>query len=191
MNHTTFILNWVASNDHPLYHGFFCKLQESISDILEYALFNFHAASTAIQRGCGARSLASKALSALTDLHANNRPSVFVFVTYSVALASTVIAIRKIATAHCHLRQFAGPRWAAYSRFWLCKTTASGNLSEILVDVNTQYGPIARIGPNHLVTSDPELSRKILAVGSKWRRGPWFDAIRIDPRVSNIGEYYQ
>jgi hypothetical protein len=186
MNHTPFIFSWVASNDHPLYHGFFYNLQQSISVVSEYALLNLHASGATIQR---ASSSTWKALSALIDnVHANNRPSVFVFVIYSVALASAVIVIRKIATAHCHLRQFAGPRWAAYSRLWLCKTIASGNLSEILVDVNTQYGLIARIGPNHLVTNDPELSRKILAVGSKWRRGPWFDAIRIDPRVSNIGE---
>ncbi|KAK2051337.1 putative benzoate 4-monooxygenase cytochrome P450 [Colletotrichum caudatum] len=92
----------------------------------------------------------------------------------------------KIATAHCHLRQFAGPRWAAYSRLWLCKTIASGNLSQILLHVNAQHGLTARVGPNHLVTRNPELSRKILAVGSKWRRAPWFDAIRFDPRVYNI-----
>ncbi|KAM0205756.1 hypothetical protein ACHAQD_012578 [Fusarium lateritium] len=155
----------------------------------EYLLFNFIAASAAIQRGCGASSLARMTISALVDeLYAKNIPSTFVFVTYSVALASAVVVIWKIATAHFHLTQFAGPRWAAYSRLWLCKTIASGNLSQILVDVNTQYGLTARVGPNHLVTSDPELSRKILAVGSKWRRAPWFDAIRIDPRVSNIGE---
>ncbi|KAL3296465.1 Pisatin demethylase [Colletotrichum asianum] len=58
--------------------------------------------------------------------------------------------------------------------------------SLVFVDANQKYGSISRIGPNHLVTDDPELTRTILAVGSKWRRGPWFDAIRIDPRVPNI-----
>ncbi|PQE17969.1 pisatin demethylase protein [Rutstroemia sp. NJR-2017a WRK4] len=56
----------------------------------------------------------------------------------------------------------------------------------IFVDVNKRYGPIAWIRPNHLITNDPEIIRHILAVNFKWRRGPWFDSIRIDPRVSNI-----
>jgi hypothetical protein len=54
------------------------------------------------------------------------------------------------------------------------------------VNIHQTFGSIARIGPSHLVTSDPELTRTILAVGSKWQRGPWFDSIRIDPRVTNI-----
>lgn len=36
------------------------------------------------------------------------------------------------------------------------------------------------------MTSDPELTRKILGVSSKYIRAPWFDALRIDPHVSNI-----
>ncbi|KAI9717488.1 MAG: hypothetical protein M1828_007188 [Chrysothrix sp. TS-e1954] len=47
-------------------------------------------------------------------------------------------------------------------------------------------GSLARIGPNHLITSDPRLTRKILATHSRYTRGPWFDSIRIDPYVANI-----
>lgn len=36
------------------------------------------------------------------------------------------------------------------------------------------------------MTSDPELTRKILGASSKYIRAPWFDALRIDPHVSNI-----
>lgn len=36
------------------------------------------------------------------------------------------------------------------------------------------------------MTSDPELTRKILGASSKYTRAPWFDALRIDPHVSNI-----
>ncbi|KAJ4158647.1 uncharacterized protein LMH87_009163 [Akanthomyces muscarius] len=97
-----------------------------------------------------------------------------------------ILAARKLVTARCHLQDFPGPSWAAYTRLWLCKTIASGNSAQIFVDVNQKYGAVARVGPNHLVTSDPDLTRQILAVGSKWRRGPWFDSIRIDPRVTNI-----
>ena len=47
-------------------------------------------------------------------------------------------------------------------------------------------GSLARIGPNHLMTSDPDLIRRILAARSGYSRGPWFDSLRIDPQVSNI-----
>lgn len=94
--------------------------------------------------------------------------------------------LRKVIVANFHLREFSGPWWAAYTRVWISKTIASADSAQILVETNENYGSVARIGPNHLVTSDPAIARRILAVGSKWRRGPWFDAIRIDPRVPNI-----
>ena len=102
-----------------------------------------------------------------------------------VSIAALTL-IQSTAASTFHLRSFSGPWWAAYTRLWLCKTLSSTNSAQVFVDVNKKYGSIARIGPNHLVTDDPELTRRILAVGSKWRRGPWFDAIRIDPRVPNI-----
>ena len=100
------------------------------------------------------------------------------------------------------LSKIPGPKWAAYTRLWLSKTLASGKSVETFVDVNKQYGNVkchkrdpkltvtpgslARIGPNHLLTSDPEVIRKILSNGSRYRRAPWFDALRIDPHVINV-----
>lgn len=89
-------------------------------------------------------------------------------------------------TSALRLRRFTGPKWAAHTRLWICWMLASTESAQSLVDINRKYGSIARIGPNNLVTDDPDLTRQILAVGSKWRRGPWFDSIRIDPRVPNI-----
>lgn len=98
-----------------------------------------------------------------------------------------------------------GPAWAAYTRIWLIKTLASGKSAQKFIDVNKEYGKqlsrqvleylnslcvspgsLARIGPNHLMSSDPELTRKILGASSKYTRAPWFDALRIDPHVPNI-----
>jgi cytochrome P450 len=47
-------------------------------------------------------------------------------------------------------------------------------------------GPIVRIAPNTVVVSDPETTRKILAVGSKCTRGPWFDSLRLDPDRTTV-----
>lgn len=47
-------------------------------------------------------------------------------------------------------------------------------------------GPLARIGPNHLLTSDPETTRRILASRSSYVRGPWYDALKLDPHRANL-----
>lgn len=113
-----------------------------------------------------------------------NHPRQWVGVT-TISVISAIL-IRSILTSAFYLREFSGPWWAAYTRVWLSRTLASTKSAQTFVDINQRYGSTARIGPNHLVTDDPELTRTILAVGSKWRRGPWFDSIRIDPRVTNI-----
>lgn len=92
----------------------------------------------------------------------------------------------KIVNRFKHLAEYSGPWIAAYTRLWICRVIASGNSAQLFVDVNKKYGPIARIGPNHLLTSDPTLVRRILAARSHYTRGPWFDSIRIDPETTNI-----
>jgi hypothetical protein len=47
-------------------------------------------------------------------------------------------------------------------------------------------GSPARIGPNLLVTDDPELLRHMSAPRSKWTRGGWYDGVKLDPRMNNI-----
>ena len=101
------------------------------------------------------------------------------------------------------LSVIAGPTWAPITRLWIVKTLASWRSHEIVVGVNERYGTLnswsrnvrlflffegslARIGPNHLITSDPILTRRILSARSPYKRGPWFDLIRIDPHLTNI-----
>ncbi|PQK16265.1 hypothetical protein BB8028_0006g05860 [Beauveria bassiana] len=110
----------------------------------------------------------------------------FVLAITALLTLPLILAARKLVTARCHLRDFPGPSWAAYTRLWLCKTLASGNSAQIFVNINHTHGSIARVGPNHLVTSDPDFTRQILAVGTTWRSAPSYDALRIDPRMSNI-----
>ncbi|MCJ1309751.1 hypothetical protein MMC25_003412 [Agyrium rufum] len=55
--------------------------------------------------------------------------------------------------------------------------TFSGNL----------YGsPLARIGPNTLLTDSPEATRQIVAFRSPYVRAPLFDTLRITPDTTNI-----
>nr|XP_036576508.1 benzoate 4-monooxygenase cytochrome p450 [Colletotrichum truncatum]KAF6783265.1 benzoate 4-monooxygenase cytochrome p450 [Colletotrichum truncatum] len=47
-------------------------------------------------------------------------------------------------------------------------------------------GSLVRIGPNDLVTSDPDLMKHMLNVRTKYKRSNWFDAMRLDPGKDNI-----
>lgn len=89
-------------------------------------------------------------------------------------------------SANFTLCQFRGPRFAAYSHWWLVRQLASTNAPQVFVQTNEKYGTVARIGPNQLLISDPDLTRRILAPGSGWRRGRWFDCTRVNPYMQNI-----
>lgn len=101
-----------------------------------------------------------------------------------LGLIGTVI--HSVVVRFGHLSQYSGPAWAPYTRLWLCKAIASGDSADIFVDINKRYGPIARIGPNNLLTDDPELTKRILSARSRYTRGPWFDFFNIDPHTPNL-----
>ncbi|KAH9871815.1 hypothetical protein J1614_006072 [Plenodomus biglobosus] len=91
------------------------------------------------------------------------------------------------AREYWRLRRFKGPRTTGISWIWHSKAVASGKSHEYYGDVCEKYGPIARIAPNHLVTSDPEVWAKINAVRSPYRRAPWYyHAARFEPGKDNV-----
>lgn len=117
-------------------------------------------------------------------LAASERPSTGLYWLLLAAIAFSLVS--RLLRRFRHLAKFRGPWIAAYTRLWLCRTIASGNMAQLLVDVNKKYGPVARIGPNHLVTDDPEFVKRMTAARSHYVRGPWFDSLRFDPGQSNI-----
>lgn len=102
------------------------------------------------------------------------------------------------------LSEIPGPRIASWTRLWWLKIVYSKKADTELVRLHKKYGrsishtsllsvspyyrlgPIVRIGPNTIIVSDPETTRKILAVGSKCTRGPWFDSLRLDPDKTTV-----
>ncbi len=47
-------------------------------------------------------------------------------------------------------------------------------------------GSLARVGPNELVTCDPDILRRVWNVRSQYRRGAFYDAVRFDPTRDNL-----
>jgi hypothetical protein len=52
--------------------------------------------------------------------------------------------------------------------------------------VSAILGSLARVGPNELVTSDPDILRRVWGVRSPYRRGAFYDAVRFDPSRDNL-----
>lgn len=108
---------------------------------------------------------------------------------YLLVAAVSMVVILTIANAirsYRRLSHIPGPRPASVSRLWNL-TGLSGPRNHLnLLEASLKYGPLVRIGPNHLLTSDPELFRRMKAPRSPYRRGPWFDAMRFKPGKENV-----
>ncbi|KAK1760102.1 cytochrome P450 [Echria macrotheca] len=79
-----------------------------------------------------------------------------------------------------------GPFWPSVSKFWMVRTALQGRQPEAFQEVSRKYGTLARVGPNELITDDPEVLRKMMAVRSPYTRGPWYNAMRFDPERDNL-----
>ncbi|EQB49422.1 cytochrome P450 [Colletotrichum gloeosporioides Cg-14] len=84
------------------------------------------------------------------------------------------------------LRKIPGPFLASISVLWQLKKAVGGTYHEHLNDVARKYGPLARIGPNELLCTDPDSLRKMSAVRSPYIKGDFYDSGRITPGVDNV-----
>ena len=88
--------------------------------------------------------------------------------------------------AYRRLSHIPGPRLGGFSRAWMVWANTSGRNHECLYDVCVKYGKLVRIGPNHLLTSDPDMIRRMNAPRSPYRRSVWYSTFRFKPRTDNI-----
>ncbi|CAK4030672.1 related to pisatin demethylase (cytochrome P450) [Lecanosticta acicola] len=109
-------------------------------------------------------------------------PTVLIFALIVVLLVRSV-------RQHQALKDFGGHWLAGWSRLWLLKTQGSGEMNRRFTEINNKYGSTARIAPGMLITSDPELFRRMNAVRSPFTRGPWYAALKLHPERDNITSY--
>ncbi|CAG9956833.1 unnamed protein product [Clonostachys rosea f. rosea IK726] len=79
-----------------------------------------------------------------------------------------------------------GPFWAAFSKAWMVRESLKGRQPQSIKAANDKYGSLVRIGPNELVTDDPEVLRRMNSLRGAYERGPWYDAMRFDPTRDNL-----
>ena len=104
----------------------------------------------------------------------------------AVGLILVLLTIVNAIRSYRRLSHIAGPPLATVSRLWLVKGLLGTRNHLNIYEANLKYGALARIGPNHLVTSDPELIRRMKAARSPYRRSTWFTAFRFKPGAENV-----
>lgn len=84
------------------------------------------------------------------------------------------------------LSAFEGPTLASFSECWLFWQTIRHRMNESNEDQLRKHGEYARIGPNLLVTNDPDLIRHISAPRSTWTRSFWYKPFKFDSQTENV-----
>ncbi|PMD31924.1 cytochrome P450 [Hyaloscypha variabilis F] len=84
------------------------------------------------------------------------------------------------------LRHIPGPPLVGWSKAWLLRKSLGGQFHLDTAEACEKYGPIVRIGPNELVTNDPNVLRRMSAVRSLYTRSEWYDGMRLEPEYDSM-----
>lgn len=105
------------------------------------------------------------------------------YVFPSAGFLFLVYLVVSSATTWYRLRHVKGPFLASFSYFWLLLSSSDGKQGEGFRAINDKYGPLARIGPNDLLTDDPEMFRRMGKTSRKaaYSRSNWYSALKLDP----------
>ncbi|KAI8183956.1 hypothetical protein K4K54_009898 [Colletotrichum sp. SAR 10_86] len=95
-----------------------------------------------------------------------------------------VFALYYIATsiaAWRRLRAFPGPALARFSYLWNILNSRTGRPAETFTRLNREHGSLVCIGPNDLVTDDPDMFRRMNGARSTYNRSSWYNAAKFNP----------
>ena len=88
--------------------------------------------------------------------------------------------------SYYRLSHIPGPFLWAWSRLPLIQTHLKGDSYEKFGSLAKTYGKLVRIGPNYVLTSDPDIVRRMNATRSRYTRSNWYMASRFTPGVDNM-----
>ena len=105
-----------------------------------------------------------------------------------LAAASTLLlfAFANAIRSYRRLSHIPGPPFATISRLWMLKGLVGDSNHLHSYEVSLKYGALARIGPNLLLTSDPELVRRMSAPRSPYRRSRYNEIFRFKAGLDNL-----
>ncbi|KAK5992623.1 Cytochrome P450 monooxygenase ABA1 [Cladobotryum mycophilum] len=96
-----------------------------------------------------------------------------------------VFIIRPVYTWY-RLRHIPGPPSAGWSLWWQLSGALGGRYHEELKEAADRYGPLVRIGPNQLLSTDPDVLRHMSSVRSRYSKGKFYASGKIVPGVDNV-----
>ncbi|KAF5007492.1 hypothetical protein FDECE_6180 [Fusarium decemcellulare] len=99
-----------------------------------------------------------------------------------LAIAILVSEVR----AYRRLAHVPGPRRLALTNLFMASKQAQGLSCQEFYSLMKKYGPLVRIGPNQVITSDPSTIKKMSAARSAYTRTPSYKLLKLDPVQDNI-----
>ncbi|KAJ0416782.1 cytochrome P450 [Aspergillus carlsbadensis] len=105
--------------------------------------------------------------------------------TLGIVLILAVGLVRSL-RSYLRLRQFPGPSVAGFTKLWMIRSTLYGRMHLDIAEACKKYGHLVRIGPNDLVTDDPEIIRKMSAVRSPYTRSDWYNATAFSHKLNHV-----
>ena len=75
---------------------------------------------------------------------------------------------------------------ASYSYLWLGRITFSGKQYWVHRELNAEYGPFVRIGPNEIMTDNAGVIKQLCSTHSSYRRSSWYQTGRFNPYHDNL-----
>ncbi|KAI0601996.1 pisatin demethylase [Biscogniauxia sp. FL1348] len=95
-----------------------------------------------------------------------------------ILLAMFLAYVFRSIWAWYRLSHIPGPFWYSISSLPLLETNLSGHSHSTLNSLTNKYGPLVRIGPNSVITTDVKHVQAMEAPKSLYRKGPWYDTFR-------------
>lgn len=103
-----------------------------------------------------------------------------------LAIVAALAYVARLYSQYARLAAFRGPRTTGFSSLWILRAIHRQKTNLEYRDVNAKYGPLARIGPNELLTDSPELLWRMSAARSPWTKGVWYNGTRIQAGRDNV-----
>lgn len=107
-------------------------------------------------------------------------------VVLAVLIVVLYLGITRFATWH-RLSSFPGPILSSISYLPMLRNRRSRHPHLRYAALSREYGTLARIGPNDLLASDPDLLHRMSAVRSTYERSSWYEATKLDPYHDMMG----
>lgn len=83
------------------------------------------------------------------------------------------------------LRHVPGPFLASFTSLWIVQQILKGRITPALLGLQ-KHGRLVRVGPNYLLTDDPETLRQISAARSLYNRDVWWVSLSMTPGSDNL-----